>query len=173
MTNHQDPVPGGAPGGSLPPPAAKDLRAPDRGGAIAPTARPRMLGLVVGGYVGTAILNLVVGTWTLAFVPAALDAAQKAGRTVTAGGVFLSFALIAVAALAYSITIVVLALRLSRGHSWARPALLSVSVLSLAAIVTSGAPGLAVVLLLLVLAILVTRPQVSAWLRAVKESPGS
>ncbi len=130
------------------------------------TIRPRLLDVVVWAYVGTALLNFAIGTSTLAFLPAVLDELRKEGAVTAPGGVFLAFALVAAGTLAYSLAIVLLAFRLRRGNRWARPALLTISLLSLAGIVTSGAPGAAVILLLLVLAFLVTRPEIGAWLKS-------
>ena len=84
----------------------------------------------------------------------------------------MAFALIAAGTLAYSFAIVLLAFRLRRRNRWARPALLTVSLLqSGVGIVTSGAPGAAVILLLLVLAFLVTRPEIGAWLKSETGRP--
>lgn len=126
---------------------------------------------MVWAYVGTAVLNLAIGASTLAFLPAVLDELRRAGTATAPGGVFLAFALIAAGTLTYSLAIVLLAFRLRRRNRWARPALLTISLLSLVGIVTSGAPGAAVIVLLLVLAFLVTRPEIGEWLRSETGRP--
>lgn len=128
--------------------------------------RPGLLRAAVGTYLASAVLNLAVGGWTLAYVPAAIESLNSEGHRTAAPGIAVAVALIAVATLAFSAALVVLTFRLRAGNGWARPWLLTVSLLSLVALVTGGGPGVAVIVLLAVAAVLVSRRPVTAWLRA-------
>lgn len=143
----------------------------DGADAFKPPPPPRLLVGAFWGYVVTAIINLLVGAWTLAFLPAALESVRAGGRAVSTGGVVLAYGILAAGTLIFSATLISLALLLRRGRAWARPALLTVSLLSVAAVVTGGRPAFAVILLLTVAGFLATRAPVGAWLPALRDRP--
>ena len=138
--------------------------------AIAPAAsvRPRVVTAGVVLVLVAALVNVAIGVFfvTQAVQPS-IPTAQGDLEVTPAAATGL--AVIAVIAVLYSALLVVLALRLHRGSTRARPALLATSAVSLFPLVVSvSVPGILVTVLLIAADVLLYRPRVTRWQRALR-----
>lgn len=139
--------------------------------ATAERQRPALVDAAAWSYVAIAVVNAGVGIWTLSFVPAVAASYERSGKPVPTQAIVFSFISIGAATLLFSGALIFFALRLRRGSTWARPALLTISLLSLAALLVGGGPGLIVILLCIAAAVVITRAPVTAWLRRMQGLP--
>lgn len=130
--------------------------------------RPRLVTAGIALVIAAAVVNAAIGVF---FVTQAVQPAIRTAQgdiEVTAGAAAGLTALAVIAAV-YSAVLVVLALQLGRGRLWARPALLATSAVSLFPLVVSvSVPGILVTLLLIVADVLLYRPAVTRWQRALR-----
>lgn len=136
--------------------------------ALAGVRRP---GLVIAGIVLVvlaAVVNAAIGVFfaTQAVQPSISTASGEVEVTAAAAA---GLTVLAVIAAVYSAVLVVLAVQLGRGRTWARPALLATSAVSLFPLVVStSVPGIVVTLLLIVADVLLYRPSVTRWQRTLR-----
>ena len=136
--------------------------------ALAGVRRP---GLVTAGIVLVvlaAVVNAAIGVFfaTQAVQP---SISTPGGEVEVTSAAAAGLTVLAVIAAVYSAVLVVLALQLGRGRTWARPALLATSAVSLFPLVVStSVPGIAVTLLLIVADVLLYRPSVTRWQRTLR-----
>ena len=132
------------------------------------TRRPRLVTAGVVLVVAAAVVNAAIGVF---FVTQALQPSIRTaqGDIAVTSGAATGLAVLAAISGVYSAVLVVLALQVRRGRTWARPALLATSAVSLFPLVVSvSVPGILVTLLLIVADVLLYRPVVTRWQRTLR-----